>query len=241
MTVIKLGGAVALQEDILDEVAATYRAHGPMTLVHGAGPQLDKALEALGPAIRLRGLRVTTPEAALVVRRTLDSVGAAMAKGLRARGVPAVHMPATLRLFQATCRPDPGLGRVGHQVRFNAEALRRAVPEGTVPVVTPVGWDELGPLNVNADEGAAALAVAVGAPRLVMATDVAHVHDAEGAPIASMTPETARAFLAGDAAKGGIIPKVEAALSVLEAGVPEVRIGGIACAGGQGGTCFIPG
>lgn len=241
MSVIKLGGAVCLDEDILDELAATYEQHSELTLVHGAGPQLDAALAKLGPTIRMRGLRVTTLEAAHVVRETLDAVGRAMALGLRARGVPAVHIPATLRLFGATCRPDPGLGRVGHEVRFDAEALQRTVPKGVVAIVTPVAWDDVGPLNINADEGAAALAVALGAQRLVLATDVQHVHDAEGSAIASMNPATARSFLASPAAQGGIIPKVEAALAVLDAGVAEVRIGNISCATGVGGTCLIPG
>ncbi|MGB1586448.1 MAG: acetylaminoadipate kinase [Thermoplasmatota archaeon] len=241
MSVIKLGGAVCLQDEVLDEVARTWHDHGNLTLVHGAGPQLDDALQRLGPTIRLRGLRVTSPQAAAAARRVLDDVGSQMAKALRRRGVPAIHVPASLRLFNAICRPDPGLGRVGHQVQFDAAAMRRVVGPDAVAVVTPVAWDDIGPLNINADEGAAALAQGIGAERLVLATDVAHVHDEAGEPIARMDVATARAFLASPAAQGGIIPKVEAALAVLDAGVPEVRIGSVACAAGIGGTCFIPG
>lgn len=230
--VVKLGGAVCDDAATLDAFADAWRSRpadaGACFLVHGGGPQLDAALRALGePVAKVQGLRVTSPAAAHVVREVLDQTGAALAHALRDRGLPAVHLPATLHLFAAHAKrvPQGEVGRVGTVDAFDAEALARCVPSSAIGVVTPVAWDAEGPLNVNADEGAAAVAGALGAERLLLATDVAHVLDATGAPIAALTPDEALRLLAGPAAKGGMVPKLHAALEALAHGVGEVTIG----------------
>lgn len=230
--VVKLGGAVCDAAATLDAFAAAWRSRpadaGACLLVHGGGPQLDAALKALGePVVKIQGLRVTSPAAAQVVREVLDHTGAALAHALRDRGLPAVHLPATLRLFAAHAKrlPQGDLGRVGTVDAFDAAALARCVPPSAIAVVTPVAWDAQGPLNVNADEGACAVASALGAERLVLATDVAFVHDERGAPLRALTPEDALQLLAGPAAKGGMVPKLQAALEAISHGVDEVTIG----------------
>lgn len=229
--VLKLGGAVVAHEaglDVLaDEVRGLRRAGAGVVLVHGGGVQLDVALAALGePAVKHKGLRITSPAAARIVQEELDRVGRALAEALEARGLPAVHVPSAEGRFPS--RPkDLGDGvdlqRVGAVERFVSEGLSIG-PEAPVAVVTPVGTDAKGPLNVNADEGAGAVAAALGAAWLLLATDVEHVRDDTGGAIARLDGLGARAFLATGAAQGGMIPKVSTALAAVEAGVGAVLI-----------------
>ncbi len=227
--VLKVGGNVLLdaaQVKALAGEAAALRAAGcRITVVHGGGPQLDKALAALGEKVeKLDGLRVTSPAAANVVRQVLDEIGAALATAFNLEGVPARHVAAGARHFQSSEKRIPAgdLQRVGKVQRFTGAAALREDP--AVAVVTPVGWDAQGPLNVNADEGAAAVAAALRADWLVLATDVAAVRDASGKSLERLTPRAARKLIADSAATGGMIPKLNAAVSALAQGVSHVLI-----------------
>lgn len=228
--VMKLGGAVCALPETLDALADAYAKRPddePWVLVHGGGVQIDQALNALeGEPKKVAGLRVTTPAAAQVVQKTLDLIGSDIAAKLRDHGLPAIHVPATARLLQAAEKDKPaGLQRVGTATSFEAEKLSQFVPEGHLAVVTPVGWDAQGPLNVNADEGAVQVAVALEAKRLMLVTDVDGVRGATGYSIPHLTPSEARLLMDVGTAAGGMVPKLENALEALETGVEEVRIG----------------
>jgi acetylglutamate kinase len=219
--VIKVGGNVvddpASVRTLAQEIHALLAHRHEVLVVHGGGPQLDEALAGLGePLEKVDGLRVTSRRAADVVLRVLDALGADLVRALAQQGVPARHEKAREGRFRARVK-DPRLGRVG---TAGAVLLPTA---GGVPVLTPVGFDDEGPLNLNADEGAAAVAIAWKADWLVLATDVAAVRDAAGVDVASLTPEGARELLKG-AAKGGMIPKLQNALQALEGGVQRVLV-----------------
>jgi acetylglutamate kinase len=227
--VLKLGGSVCLDPSQVDAVAQEVRglqaAGHAAVLVHGGGPQLDRALAALGePVEKIDGLRVTSRPAAKVVLGVMDDIGKELCRQLNAAGVKAHHVPAVAEGFQATPkRSEKGdLGRVGTVTRF-AAAQRVAGAEG-VAVVTPVGFDAQGPLNVNADEGAAAVATALRAKWLVLATDVAAVRGAGGEPLSRLTPRSARKLIADSTASGGMIPKLTSAVSALSGGVSKVLV-----------------
>lgn len=227
--VLKLGGNVVLDPDQVALVAAECRAlraagHN-VILVHGGGPQIDKALTALGePLVKLDGLRVTSAEAAGVVMRVMDEIGAQLATQLGRHGLATFHMPGAQRTFQGHVKRVPAgdLGRVGTVTRFAGAAAVLATPTH-VPIVTPVGFDASGPLNINADEGACAVASAILADWLVLATDVTAVRDATGTSLSRLSPSQARK-LVGGAATGGMIPKLQGAVSAVEAGVGRVLI-----------------
>jgi acetylglutamate kinase len=226
LVVLKLGGAVVLDPDQVRMVARDIEAlldeGHRLVLVHGGGPQLDKALAAAGePAVKIDGLRVTSRKAAGIVQKVLDGIGADLADLLEDEGVQAEHVGAAEGRLEATPKKAPkgDLGRVGTVASFNAKGL----PDG-VPVITPVGFDPMGPLNVNADEGACAVAAALKADWLVLGTDVSAVRDHRGASIEELTPAKARALLASSAATGGMIPKLGSAVAALEAGVGRILI-----------------
>ncbi|MBW3583208.1 MAG: acetylglutamate kinase [Euryarchaeota archaeon] len=239
--VLKLGGAVALEEETIDHLVAGLRplqeAGVRTILVHGAGPQIDRALSESGEApIKHKGLRVTSTVAAEVVRRELDTVGSELAKRLTQKGLHAMQVPSAAGVYRAEKKVlDDGfdLGRVGTVTDIRIPStdddvlgMDRLFTEegGPVLVITPVGSDDAGPLNINADEAASALAKAVGADRLLLATDVPHVRDQNGDPVPSLDRDTCKALLASGAAKGGMMPKLEAALFALDAGVKDVLI-----------------
>lgn len=227
--VLKLGGNVVLDPEQVRLVAAECRAlraagHN-VVLVHGGGPQIDQALADLGePVRRIAGLRVTSAAACSVVLRVMNQIGAQLAKELAGHGLGTFHVPAAQRTFSAHVKRIPAgdLGRVGTVERFAAGAAVLATPTH-VPVVTPVGFDAAGPLNVNADEGACAVAAAIRSDWLVLATDVSGVRDASGSALSSLSPTQARS-LVGNAATGGMIPKLHGAIAALEAGVGRVLI-----------------
>lgn len=227
--ILKLGGAVALEDDTIAALAQgipVLAASGVrLVIVHGGGPQIDRALAALGEAsIKHKGLRVTSEAAAEVVRDQLDSIGALLTAKLTACGHAAVHLPSAAGVFQATKKTlDDGfdLGRVGTVAEIKAPAV---TSEDAIIVVTPVGTDGHGPLNVNADEAAAALARCLHADRLLLATDVPHVLDGAGQPLPHLDLASCRALITSGAAHGGMIPKLEAALFALAAGVEDVLI-----------------
>ena len=227
--VLKLGGAVCLDPAqvaaVAGEIKALQQGGHNVVLVHGGGPQLDDALKALGePVQKIDGLRVTSKAAANVVLDVMDGIGRTLTAQLTAAGVKAHHVLAAAEGFQATVKKsDKGdLGRVGTVARFTAANRIAGVRE--LAVVTPVGFDAQGPLNVNADEGAAAVATALRAKWLVLGTDVAAVRGAEGEALARLTPKSARKLIAENTAVGGMIPKLTSAVAALSGGVGKVLV-----------------
>lgn len=233
---LKLSGSLLNEKTIRTVARAWRRAHKlgldePWVIVHGAGPQLDMALHALeGAPKRVEGLRVTSEAAADVVRATLEWVGADLTQQLNAAGAPAKHVSAMDGRFTGVVK-DERLGRVGTPTGFDASGLGPGLW-----VVTPVGWDALGPLNINADEGALAVAVAMGTKRMVLATEVPGVLDAAGRLMPELDRAKIQQLLDDGTAANGMRPKLRAALDAFEAGVPEIVIGPVATAWGPGGT-----
>jgi len=164
------------------------------------------------------------------------TVNKALAAGLTAAGLPALGLSGRdAGLLQAQLQP--GLGRVGRPERVDARALEAAWAAGLVPVVSPVsGGPDGGALNVNADEAALALAVALRADALVYLSDVDGVR-LGARTVDSLSADEVRDQVAGGAIAGGMAMKVETAMEAVKAGVPEVIVAGKArLMGGFAGT-----
>jgi acetylglutamate kinase len=205
--VVKLGGRVAASS----VRAALAEAGGCTVVVHGAGPQITEELERRGIGARfVHGRRVTTPEVLEVVRASLEAVNAE---------VCAAIGPAAIGLFGDAiglrARRLDTLGLVGDPMPVAPEAVLAALEAGRVPVVAPLAE---GPLNVNADEAAAALAVGLRAERILFVSDVPGVLVAGS--VASVLPaDEAEAGLADGSFEGGIVPKLMAAIHAARGGV----------------------
>jgi acetylglutamate kinase len=207
--VVKLGGAVAAQS--AQTVLALAEVE-QVCVVHGAGEQITLEMERAGIPVRfVGGRRVTGPEAIDVVRRSFAQVGEALCAALGPRSVQLFGDEIGL---QAT--PVPELGLVGDPLPSAPSAVLDALSAGKIPVVAPLA---VGPLNVNADEAAAALAQGIAAERLLFLTDVDGL---------ILNGEVVEQIGAGDATElldralleGGIVPKLRAAVSAAQAGVP---------------------
>ena len=206
-TVLKLGGRVAADavQTALAEVA------GDVVVVHGAGPQITAEMELRGIApVFVRGRRVTTPEALEVVVESLLAVNAEVCAAVGPRAVSLRGDEIGLR---ATVVEE--LGLVGDPEPSAPAAIREALAAGQVPVVVPLA---AGPLNVNADEAAAALAVGLGAERILFVSDVPGVL-LDGAVATVLSADEAEAGLGEGVFEGGIVPKLMAAVSAARGGV----------------------
>jgi acetylglutamate kinase len=204
--VIKCGGAVAAEAaGAIRHLAAGQDA----CIVHGAGPQISAEMGRLGLPVEFVGGRRVTSEAAIeVVRASFVEVNRALCAALGPRAVGLFGDEIGLR-----ATPVPALGRVGDPIPSRPPAIESVLAARLVPVVAPLA---AGPLNVNADEMAAALAVGLGAERLFFLTDVPGLlHD--GAVVDEIEADDAEALL--ESLEGGILPKLRAAIHAARLGV----------------------
>ena len=184
--VIKYGGH-AMTDEVLarafaqDVVFLRYAGLLPV-VVHGGGPQISAQLDRLGIETTFRaGLRVTTPEAMDVVRMVLtgqvnrEVVGLINQHGPFAVGMSGedAHLLTARRLRASVDGELIDLGQVGEVETVNPGAVRALLADGRIPVISSVARSQPGEiLNVNADTAAAAVAVALGAAKLIVLTDV---------------------------------------------------------------------
>ena len=256
--VIKYGGHAMTDEPLRlafaqDVVFLRYAGLRPV-VVHGGGPQISAQLDRLGIASTFTaGLRVTTPEAMEVVRMVLTGQVNRDVVGLINRHGPfAVGMSGEdANLFTASRRGAVvdgelvDIGQVGEIDTVDPAVLRALLADGRIPVVSSVARGAGGEIyNVNADTAAAALAVALGAAKLVVLTDVAGLYPdwpagpaGSGGPAgnggqtaAGPAPDVISMLTAAELAgllpslSAGMIPKMEACLRAVRGGVPQAHV-----------------
>ncbi len=242
--VIKYGGHAmgdaALAERFSRDIVLLRQVGLNPIVVHGGGPQIEAMLEKL--QIRsefIDGLRVTDEATIDVVEMVLaGSINKQIVAGISAAGGYAVgicgkdsNLIRADRLTRTTRDPDTNiekvldLGLVGDPKEINPYVLE-AFNEGAItPVIAPIG---LGPdgetLNINADTVAGAIARAVGAVRLYMLTDVTGVLGGDGNLISEMTMADAQGLIDDGIIQGGMIPKIETCMDVVNSGVDAATI-----------------
>jgi acetylglutamate kinase len=209
VVVLKVGGA---STGGVAEAVADLRASGSQVcVVHGAGPQISDEMERRGlvPSF-VRGRRVTTEEVLEVVCHSMAEVNAAVCAAI---GVDAVGLFGHEIGLEAEHVPE--LGLVGRALPSAPRTVLAVLVSGRVPVVSPTAP---GPLNVNADEAAAALAVGIGAARIHFLTDVPGVfHDGE--LVESISAAHAETLVDSGSFDGGIVPKLLAAARAARSGL----------------------
>jgi acetylglutamate kinase len=237
--VVKYGGNAMTDETLKqafaeDIVWLRYAGFKPV-VVHGGGPQISSMLDRLGIESEFRGgLRVTTPEAMDVVRMVLvGQVGRELVGLINQHGPLAVGLSGEdAGLFTAARTgtvvdgEDVDLGLVGEVSGVRPEAVLDLIAAGRIPVVSTVAPDELGQVhNVNADTAAAALAVALGAEKLLVLTDVEGLYrdwPASDDVIGQISVADLRALMPTLAA--GMVPKMGACLNAVSEGVPRATV-----------------
>jgi acetylglutamate kinase len=246
IVVLKYGGN-AMSDDALREAFAQdvvflrYAGLRPV-VVHGGGPQINAHLDRLGIETTFAaGLRVTTKETMDVVRMVLtgqvnrEIVGLINAHGPFAVGMSGedAHLMIARRMQVEVDGQPVDLGQVGEVVTVNPGAVQALLADGRIPVISSVASSESGEvLNINADTAAAALAVALGAAKLVFLTDVAGLYphwsgkDVASAlaarPISQLTADELAALMPG--LSDGMIPKMSGCLTAVLGGVPQAHV-----------------
>jgi acetylglutamate kinase len=244
--VIKFGGSLLsdgrARRAFLRTAAALSRRHS-LALVHGGGPEINAALDKMGIRSRwVKGRRVTDDESMRVVEGVLSGqVNKALAGELESLGAAAAGLSGRDGGL-LTAKPVPGLGRVGIPSRASPAILAALWGGGFLPVISSVASDgKGGALNVNADEAAAALAVALKAARLIYLTDVPGVLDADQKTIPVVRLRDVQSLVAREVVTGGMIPKILSCADVLRRGVREVDIlDGRAGLAAMKGTRMLP-
>jgi acetylglutamate kinase len=230
--VIKYGGSAMSDPELrasfaVDVVLLKYIGLRPV-IVHGGGPQIGATLARLGrQSTFVGGLRVTDDETMEVVDMVLggklnrEIVALVQRAGGRAMGLTGSD-GGMLRVERLT---EPDLGRVGRVVDVEPAAIRAATDAGFVPVIAPIGVDAQGVThNVNADEAAGAIAIALRAEKLILLTDVEGVKEADGRLIRQLGVQEARKYIAEGTIREGMIPKVECCVRALEGGVASTHV-----------------
>jgi acetylglutamate kinase len=242
LVVVKYGGHAmvdnALRRAFAEDIVFLRYAGVRVVVVHGGGPQISAMLHRLGIASEFRGgLRVTSPEAMDVVRMVLTgSVGRELVGLLNAHGPFAVGISGEdAGLLRARRRPavvdgaEVDVGLVGDVVEVEPSAVLDLLAAGRIPVVSTVAPDLGGPdgqvLNVNADTAAAALAVALGAQKLVVLTDVEGLHPDwpdRSTVLSEVGVGDLEAMLPW--LDAGMVPKMEACARAVRGGVGRAHV-----------------
>ena len=244
--VVKYGGnamtSPELQQAFAEDVVFLRYAGVRVVVVHGGGPQITAHLDRLGVDSEFRGgLRVTTRETMQVVRMVLvGQVNSDVVSLLNEHGPFAVGLSGedahllTAERRDAVVDGEPvDVGLVGDVVQVQPEIVRALLEAGKVPVVATVARGSDGEVyNVNADTAASALAVALGAEKLVVLTDVEGLYaDWSGSPDGGASGAEVISELTGDELEkllpglsSGMVPKMEACLRAVQGGVPRAHV-----------------
>jgi acetylglutamate kinase len=228
IVVVKVGGNAieqARDETLLDIVLLRYVGMQPV-LVHGGGPEITAMSERLGLKAEFKnGLRITDDKTMEVVKMVLtgkvnpDIVGAIIRLGGQAVGMSGEDGPSIIAEPLAE-----GMGFVGRVTQINREPITALLGRGYIPVIASIGLGYDGhAYNINADTVAAEIAVALGAAKLILLTDVPGVLGVDGNVVAVLTREDARHRIDAGEVTGGMIPKLEACLRSLD-NVPFAHI-----------------
>ena len=237
--VVKYGGNAmtddALKAGFAEDIVFLRLAGLRPVVVHGGGPQISAMLGRLGVDSEFKGgLRVTTPEVMDIVGMVLvGQVQRELVGLINEHGPFAVGMSGEdAHLFTAERRgaivdgETVDIGQVGDVVEVRPDFVTRLLDDGLIPVVSTVARDSDGlSYNVNADTAAAALAIALGAEKLVVLTDVEGLYadwpDRESI-IRTIGAERLRALL--PSLESGMVPKMEACLRAVDGGVPRAHV-----------------
>lgn len=242
--VIKVGGNQIDDPVFIDDLAsAISKMDLPPILVHGGGKEIGAVQKALGgEPVFINGLRVTDQialsAAEMVLCGTVNTrlVAALLSKGVDAQGVSGVDR-GFIRVEKVE-HPGGDLGYVGHPVSVRIEVIEDLLSQNVVPVIAPISLGTDGIYNVNADDAASAIAAAYRDADLVFISNVPGVKVNERI-LSTLHASQVHGLIESEVIHSGMIPKVQAALSVFDKGVSSVRITDLAGLNQGYGTTIV--
>lgn len=240
--VIKLGGSTLDQPDAVDSLLTdvVFMASVGMRpiLVHGGGKAISSAMAAAGIEPRfVAGRRYTDTDTLRIASQVLvESICSGLVRQLQTRGATATGLSFLTEnvlvgeKLQLTDESGAAvdLGHVGSVTKVHIDTIMGICSTGTIPVIPSIGLDGAGHrLNINADTAAAAVARSMDAEKLIFLSDIPGILTEVGNPesrLSHIEAATVRELIRNGTIAGGMVPKVEAALDALDAGVRKVHI-----------------
>jgi len=233
--VVKYGGAAMVEPEMArqfaeDLVLMQYVGLLPV-IVHGGGPQISAMMKRLGKEPQfIDGVRVTDAATMEIVEMVLAGrINKEIVTGIQQCGGRAVGLTgkdgALLQAEKIKGFDNDNGGHVGAVAAVDPAVLRALEAGGFIPVISPIGADRQGvTYNINADQAAGAIAAAICAEKFIILTDVAGILDREKTLISTLSRKEAGRLVKSGVISGGMLPKVEAALTAVEAGVRKAHI-----------------
>lgn len=231
--VVKYGGNAMINAElkaaVMQDLLALRQKGYRVVLVHGGGPDISEGLDRIGKQSQfINGLRVTDSETMDVVMQMLAGrVNKSLVALLHGQGVGICGVDARILTCEKLCS-EADLGFVGEVTSVDVKLLEAILDAGYIPVIASVGVDTAGVVyNVNADTAASEIAIALGADKLVLMTNIAGVlrdrHD-EQTLITRIAVQEVPELIASGVIAGGMIPKIQGCVDCIVRGVPEVSI-----------------
>lgn len=244
MHVLKIGGNELNQPGFLEGLAQAVAQSGrPTVIVHGGGQAIADLQVRLGlRTVKVDGLRVTDAESLSVAQMVLSGqankqiVAALLAAGVDAIGLSGVD--GGLLRCRKKLHPTADLGYVGEIVEVRTEIIDQLTRSGMTAVISPISLGLDGQIyNINADEAASAVALALKADLLDFISNVPGVLQ-EDQVLSTLTPAQTERLIADGTIHDGMVPKVRAALDAIGKGIPQARIVNLIGLAQSGGTYF---
>lgn len=228
--VIKIGGVASKQltPEILTKLSEWQQAGQKIIIVHGGGFAINQLMEEHDiPIHKVNGLRVTgQSDMALIKEALVDIVGKNLAGQLTNAGLPAYQVIDELSdLVRADFLNQEVYGFVGEVKNITNQTLVTLLSQGKLPLIPSLGYSEQGDLlNINADYLARAVAISLGAKKLILMTDVKGVLE-NGRVLNHLNIVDVQKKIDSGVITGGMIPKIQSAVQTVESGVEQVIIG----------------
>ena len=228
--VIKIGGVASKQltPEILAKLSEWQQAGQKVVIVHGGGFAINQLMEENHiPIHKVNGLRVTSQSDMTLIKEALvDIVGKNLASQLTQVGLPDYQVIDELPdLVHADFLDQETYGFVGEVKNITNQTLVTLLSQGKIPLIPSLGYSEEGDLlNINADYLARAVAISLGAKKLILMTDVKGVLE-NGQVLKHLNIEDVQKKIDSGVITGGMIPKSQSAVQTVESGVEQVVIG----------------
>ena len=230
--VIKYGGFALSNQKIVKSFAKNISLFNQLGLkvviVHGGGPQIEKEMQKQKIKDQeYQGLRVTNKKILSIVKKIIGrELNPMIVKNISQSGGKAKSINGiTKKIIQAKKILNGKIGFVGTPSNLNRAYILELLKKGTVPVISPLGYDKLGnTYNINADTAAGYVAEKLKAERLILLTDVVGVLDNKKKLIAALNEKKASKFIKNGTIKGGMLPKIKTCFNIIKKGVKGVVI-----------------
>ena len=227
--VIKIGGVASKQltPEILTKLSEWQQAGQKIIIIHGGGFAINQLMEENHiPIHKVNGLRVTSQSDMALIKEALVDVGKNLAGELTTAGLPAYQLVDELPdLVHADFLDQETYGFVGEVKNITNQTLVTLLSQGKIPLIPSLGYSEQGDLlNINADYLARAVAISLGAKKLILMTDVKGVLENRQV-LEHLNLVDIQEKIDSGVITGGMIPKIQSAVQTVQAGVEQVIIG----------------